>query len=118
MQLQQLQINRVAETLGRLRLWGTGISRKAFEICLSLSETVQDSVLEILSVLAAVLLQVSQTSWYGESTTFPDPTKSPWTELSHARSYHFRYARKQPVVGWTADVHYIRTNVSQAAGWR
>lgn len=57
MQLQQLQTNRVAKILGRLRLWGTGISHKAFEMCLSLSKTVQTSVLEVLGALAAVLLQ-------------------------------------------------------------
>jgi hypothetical protein len=57
MQLQQLEINMVGEILGRLRLWGTGISLKTFKICLSLSKIVQTSVLEILEALAAVLLR-------------------------------------------------------------
>jgi hypothetical protein len=57
MRLQQLEINMVGEILGRLRLWGTGISLKTFKICLSLSKIVQTSVLEIHEALAAVLLQ-------------------------------------------------------------
>ncbi|KAK7894209.1 hypothetical protein LTR67_005967 [Exophiala xenobiotica] len=56
--LQLQQVNMVAQLLSQLRVWGTGISREEFESCMSLSETVQNSVLEVLSALAAVLAQV------------------------------------------------------------